>query len=70
MIQHRRIGAGLSSRFWSSQDGHSGPEKKQKYEKAEDIAVCLTCTKARCRGTRECFRKRKTVGCAEDEDGT
>lgn len=70
MIQHRRSGSGVSSRFWASQDGHTGQERPQKYEKPEDIAVCLACTKARCRGTRDCFRKMKTVGCVEDEADT
>lgn len=68
MIQHRMSGAGVSGRFWHSQDGHSKPEPKQKYEKTEDIAVCLSCTKPKCRGTKECFREMKTVGCVEDEE--
>lgn len=69
MIQHRMNGTGLSGRFWHSQDGHSKPESKQKYEKTEDISVCLHCTKKRCTGTNECFKKMKMIGVVEDEDG-
>lgn len=68
MIQHRMNGTGQSGRFWHAQDGHSKPEPKQKHEKAEDIAVCLTCTKKKCRGTAECFRKTKKIGVCEDDE--
>lgn len=60
-------GTGQAGRFWSTQDGHSKPEKKQKRELAEDIAVCLSCTKKKCCGTKECFSKTKTVGVSEDD---
>lgn len=68
MIQHRMSGTGLSSRFWTSQDGHSTPERLQKRERAEDIAVCLSCTKKKCCGTAECFGKTKKIGVCEDDE--
>lgn len=68
MIHGGRSNNGVTSRFWPSQSGHSKPEPKQKHEKAEDIAVCLTCTKKKCRGTAECFRKTKKIGVCEDDE--
>lgn len=59
---------GLMSRFWTSQDGHSKPEPKQKRERPEDVAVCLSCTRKKCCGTRECFKKSKMTGVSEDEE--
>lgn len=30
-------------------------------EKREDAGVCLNCTRKKCRGTSECFRREKAV---------
>lgn len=70
MIKHKRTEFGCAGRFWSSQDGHTGHERMQKYEKKEDIDICLNCTKERCTGTKGCFRKTKMIGVCEDEEGT